>query len=76
MWKWEGSPGQMRLATVGPLKIRLTRWNNCAGYGRTVGPLTVWYRKSYQQPLKGQLFLSLRPFKVGRRSLYFWLVWR
>jgi hypothetical protein len=69
-FQWAGSPGKMNLATVGGVRVGLTRWNNLAGAAPRVGPITWWRRNG-----KGQIVLQLRPFKVGRKSLYLKVAW-
>jgi hypothetical protein len=57
----------MHLMTVGKTRVRLSRWNNLGGAPRVKrwGPMSF-----YRHDTKWQLIIALRPFKVGRRSLY------
>jgi hypothetical protein len=78
----------MTLFAVRGAKVVLTRWNNLAGYSRRIGPVTAFARQDrkvspdgwyitprWHEGWKGQIVIQLRPFKVGRQSLYLRISW-
>lgn len=63
------------------LKVRHTAWNNCAGHGKRIGPVYVWKKRRYNYkgshhytPFHMQIFITLRPYKAGRKSSYLWII--